>query len=64
MDSVIQNAFERTFEKDDENNSDFQETKQNLPRNAKDFDKDTVEDEFDIDLHKAQIKVVGVGGAG
>lgn len=64
MDSVIQNAFERTFEKEDENDSDSMEKGENLPRNAEGFDKEDVEEEFDIDLHKAQIKVVGVGGAG
>lgn len=77
MDSVIENAFERTFEKNSndkpdqnveggENRVSKSESHhdQNLPRSAKDFDKDQVEDEFNIDLHQAQIKVVGVGGGG
>ncbi|MFB6215932.1 MAG: hypothetical protein ABEJ72_03055, partial [Candidatus Aenigmatarchaeota archaeon] len=64
MDSVIQNAFERTFEKEDQN-SHSEEVKKNLPRGADtDYEQEEVEDEFDIDLQKAQIKVVGIGGAG
>lgn len=77
MDSVIENAFERTFEKNSNkkpnNNaeegpkriaSDSEQYDQNLPRSADEFNKKKVEDEFDIDLHQAQIKVVGVGGGG
>jgi cell division protein FtsZ len=66
MDSVIQNAFERTFEKDSQNQTQKDlEADENLPRGAEDdFDRKSVEEEFDIDLNKAQIKVVGIGGAG
>lgn len=68
MDSVIQNAFERTFEKDSQKNAQVKENskvKHNLPRGAdSEYDKEKIEEEFDIDLNKAQIKVVGIGGAG
>lgn len=64
MDSVIQNAFERTFEKENQDERS-PGAKENLPRGAEEnFDEEDVENEFDIDLHKAQIKVVGIGGAG
>ncbi len=61
MDSVIQNAFERNFENSEEKSED---STQNLPRGAERVDHKKVEDEFDIDINQAQIKVVGVGGAG
>lgn len=65
MDSVIQNAFERNFEKDAQNQKNkAEEAVENLPRGADDMDRQKVEEEFDIDLEKAQIKVVGIGGAG
>ncbi len=63
MDSVIQNAFERNFEKSEEEQKKKEST-QNLPRGADAVDHQDVEDEFDIDINQAQIKVVGVGGAG
>ncbi len=62
MDSVIQNAFERNFEKSEENEK--KEAVENLPRGAESLDHKEVEEEFDIDINRAQIKVVGVGGAG
>ncbi|MFP4232756.1 MAG: cell division protein FtsZ [Candidatus Aenigmatarchaeota archaeon] len=62
MDSVIQNAFERNFENSEEEKE--QESTHNLPRGADSVDHQDVEDEFDIDINQAQIKVVGVGGAG
>ncbi len=62
MDSVIQNAFERNFESPEEEKNN--ESSYNLPRGAEKIDREAVEEEFDIDINQAQIKVVGVGGAG
>ncbi len=62
MDSVIQNAFERNFEKTQKEKN--RESVHNLPRGANSIDHRDVEEEFDIDINQAQIKVVGVGGAG
>ncbi len=63
MDSVIQNAFERNFEKSEKEQKN-NDSVHNLPRGADGIDHQEVEDEFDIDINQAQIKVVGVGGAG
>jgi len=49
MDSMIQKAFEKTFEQT------------NLTQN---FDAQKIEEEFGIDFHQARICVIGTGGAG
>lgn len=54
MDSIIQNAFEKTFEQ-----KTFEQG--NLQQNV---EKERIEEEFNIDLHQARILVIGVGGAG
>lgn len=49
MDSMIQKAFEKTFEQ------------KNLSEN---YDSERIKEEFDIDFHQARICVIGAGGGG
>ncbi len=49
MDSMIQEAFEKTFDQ------------RSLNQN---FDTQRIEEEFNIDFHQAKIAVIGAGGAG
>lgn len=54
MDSMIQKAFEKTFEG---NKTDQKSLAQN-------YDTQKIEDEFNIDFHQARICVIGAGGGG
>lgn len=59
MDTVIQNAFERTF---DEKKSE--EKEESLSPYQPEYNREKVKEEFDVDVHQAKIIVVGLGGAG
>jgi len=59
MDSLIRNAFERTF------GEEKVETDSSLKNfRVDEYDARKVEEEFGVDVHQAKIMVVGCGGAG
>jgi cell division protein FtsZ len=66
MDSLIQKAFENVFEEDTKEEKK-EEPEIFVPENetdsGNDFEK-KIKDEFDLDLLKAKILVMGIGGAG
>ncbi|MFB6076089.1 MAG: cell division protein FtsZ [Candidatus Aenigmatarchaeota archaeon] len=61
MDTVIQNAFERTFDKEEKENKTPDE---DYSPYQPEYNKEKVQEEFDVDVHQAKIVVVGAGGAG
>ncbi|UCG95074.1 MAG: cell division protein FtsZ [archaeon] len=54
MDSMIQKAFEKTFEENKVEQKNLTQT----------FDAQKIEEEFNIDFHHARICVIGAGGGG
>ncbi len=73
MDSLIQKAFENVFEEDTKKEDSEVSKPEQIPRsepeqkteceNGGEFEK-KIKDEFDLDLLKAKILVMGIGGAG
>ncbi|MCD6367719.1 MAG: cell division protein FtsZ [Candidatus Aenigmarchaeota archaeon] len=61
MDTIIRNAFERTFNSPDKSIDNFDSAS---GVNQWEMERKKIEEEFNIDLHQAKILVIGVGGAG
>lgn len=63
MDTIVQNVFEKTLsqKQNKPQKNDLGDSRSQLQKN---IEKEKIEEEFNIDLHQAQIMVVGVGGAG